>query len=127
MATGGPRAGRVHFRKLPELPELAELAETTLGPAGQSLPSTRAGGQDSMSLEQTPSNDLLSCYNIYYLVMLLSESSHTYFYIIGVRGGPERDISSLGVMGWGLAGPGNSSRRSTTGVALPGLGAWLLE
>ena len=33
---------------------------------------------------------------------------HRGFYI-GVRGCPERDISSLGVMGWGLEAAGNSS------------------
>ena len=39
------------------------------------------------------------------------------------EGLPERDISSLGVMGWGLDVAGNSSRRSAAAaVANPGKG-----
>ena len=34
-----------------------QLPEMGSGPAAQTLPSTRAGGQDDVSLEQTPSND----------------------------------------------------------------------
>ena len=41
-------------REPAEPPDLPDLPETTLGPAGQNHPSTRAGGQDDVSLNKPP-------------------------------------------------------------------------
>ena len=74
-------------------PDPAKVVSAT---AARSLPSTRAGGQDDVSYNKLPQTIVRPSFT-----QITPGRKGIGTNQIGVRGLPEQDISSLGVMGWG--------------------------